>query len=98
MTREELKEWMPIITAFNEGKKIQRRDHRGRWWNVMALDFSIPPSQHRIAPEPREMWVNIYHDGTEYMHDSRSEADRVAELSGHLPRTECIHYREVIDE
>ena len=97
MTREELKEWMPIITAFNEGKKIQRRDHRGRWWNVMALDFSIPPSQHRIAPEPRVRWVNVYANGSESVHKSGINADKAACMSA-SPRIECIHFREVIDE
>ena len=58
MTREELKEAMPIITAFVDGKTIQNYLHdSGKWIAVGEhLDLSnlfIWPSDFRIKPEPK---------------------------------------------
>ena len=57
MTREELKEAMPILTAFVEGKTIQCYDHNtGKWIDEVeqlhTADLYLWPSDFRIKPEP----------------------------------------------
>ena len=57
MTREELKEAMPILTAFVEGKTIQCYDHNtGKWIDereqLHTADLYLWPSDFRINPEP----------------------------------------------
>ena len=56
MTREELKNIFPIVTAFLEGKTIQNYDReQGTWKNVGELlsisDLTVWPSDYRIKPE-----------------------------------------------
>ena len=52
MTREEAKEYLPIIQAFAEGKTIQYLDDRGFWNDIktcVSFDYNI--SCYRIKPE-----------------------------------------------
>ena len=56
MTREELKEVMPILTAFVDGKTIQCYDHNtGKWMDereqLHTADLYLWPSDFRIKPE-----------------------------------------------
>ena len=54
MTREEVKELLPIIQAFVEGKKIQFRCKTGEWLNILSeFDFTLSPDDYRIKPEPK---------------------------------------------
>lgn len=54
MTREEAKEWLPIIQAWAEGKTIQYQINQGSRWTDIINDLctSNPPSNYRIKPEP----------------------------------------------
>lgn len=57
MTIEELKEAMPILTAFVDGKTIQIYDHNtGKWIDereqLHTADLYLWPSDFRIKPEP----------------------------------------------
>lgn len=54
MTREEAKEWMPIIQAWAEGKPIQYQINPGSWVTDINKDIytSNPPSNYRVKPEP----------------------------------------------
>ena len=54
MTREEAKEYLPIMQAFAEGKTIQYLDDRGFWNDIktcVSFDYNI--SCYRIQPEPK---------------------------------------------
>ena len=58
MTREELKEAMPILTAFVDGKTIQCYDHNTGTWvdereQLHTADLYLWPSDFRIKPEPK---------------------------------------------
>ena len=55
MTREEAKEWLPIIQAWAEGKPIQYQINPGSWVTDINKDLytSNPPSNYRIKPEPK---------------------------------------------
>lgn len=55
MIREEIKEMLPIMQAFAEGKLIQFRKGY-EWIDIKTgedLSFLRPPSDYRIKPEPR---------------------------------------------
>ncbi|MDD6592165.1 MAG: hypothetical protein PUE86_09205 [Prevotella sp.] len=55
MTREEAKEWLPIIEAWAEGKPIQYQINPGSWVTDINKDLytSNPPSNYRVKPEPK---------------------------------------------
>ena len=67
MTREELKEAMPILTAFVDGKTIQCYDHNTGTWvdereQLHTADLYLWPSDFRIKPEPK---YRPFRDGAE---------------------------------
>lgn len=56
MTKEEVKELLPIMQAFAEGDEIQYRNNYNEWIDVKAgegLCFARPSSCYRIKPEPK---------------------------------------------
>lgn len=58
MTRENIKQIMPIISAFAEGKVIQILNERGRWVNLTEREglpmgaLEDAPDIFRIKPKP----------------------------------------------
>ena len=56
MTKEEVKELLPILKAFAEGDEIQYRNNYNEWIDVKTgegLCFTRPSSCYRIKPEPK---------------------------------------------
>lgn len=57
MTREEVKELMPIIQAFTEGKEIEILDDLRGWVKtenlIENLIFNLSPNFYRIKPESK---------------------------------------------
>lgn len=53
MTREEAKEYLPIIKAYADGKQIQWLDSCGKWIDVddRGISFINSPSKYRIKSE-----------------------------------------------
>ena len=52
MTREQVKQLLPIIKAYAEGKTIQFLNG-GKWYDVYDTDFYQSPDVYRIKPEPK---------------------------------------------
>ena len=52
MTREEIKELIPIMQAYAEGKTIQYKV-KGGWQDIDNPSFNDLPSEYRIKPEPK---------------------------------------------
>ena len=52
MTREEVRELLPIIQAYAEGNAIQLFDG-GKWLDVYETDFHESTYKYRIKPEPK---------------------------------------------
>ena len=52
MTKEEVKELLPIMQAFAEGKTIQFLNG-GKWYDVYDTDFHQSPDIYRIKPESK---------------------------------------------
>lgn len=54
MTREEIKELLPIMQAFAEGKSIQMRTENRPWFDVLDDKLEICKIfEYRIKPEPK---------------------------------------------
>ena len=56
MTKEEVKELLPIMQAFAEGDEIQYRNNYNEWIDVKTgegLCFERDSSCYRIKPEPK---------------------------------------------
>ena len=53
MTRKEIKELLPIMQAFAEGKAIQFRCKSGEWVEIRndEIDFALSPNDYRIKPK-----------------------------------------------
>lgn len=69
MTREEVKELLPIMQAFAEGKSIQMRTKNRPWFDVLDDKLEIGKIfEYRIKPEPKyrpfknqeECWQEMY--------------------------------------
>jgi hypothetical protein len=76
MTREEAKELLPIITAFANGEEVQLyRPSENAWALKDNPDFTALPSDYRIAPKPRTVWVNEYPNSEFVTWDSHKTAD-----------------------
>ena len=67
MTREEAKEWIPIIQAFADGKTIEFFK-QGEWYELNDPDFMWSAYKYRIKPEPKyrpfitkeECWAEMH--------------------------------------
>ena len=53
MTREEAKEFLPIIQAFADGKTIEIYDDEWKTMDLKDPHFDCVPSHYRIKPEPK---------------------------------------------
>lgn len=56
MTGAEVKELLPIIQAWEEGKEIQVKSRSGKWTDIKEneeLSFAYSPSDYRIKPKPK---------------------------------------------
>lgn len=53
MTREEAKEFAPILQAYAEGKTIQRKCRDNEWVDCITPSFSEKPKDYRIKPGPK---------------------------------------------
>lgn len=70
------------------------------WFDDRNPSFTNPYVEHRVKPELREWWINIFSDGYEKIHKSEKEADlNAASFGGLIPRRiACIHVREVVKD
>ena len=69
ITREEAKEYLPIMQAFAEGKTIQYLDDCGFWNDIktcVSFDYNI--SCYRIKPEPKYRPFKTQEECWEEMH------------------------------
>lgn len=57
MTPEYTAKILPIITAYAEGKTIQKQRKDGSWFDIDNPVFSAITSRYRIKPEPKRYRV-----------------------------------------
>ena len=53
MTREEVKQLLPVIQAYAEGKTIEFLNARNMWEELEDVLFCREPKYYRIKPEPK---------------------------------------------
>lgn len=70
MTRKEIKELLPIMQAWVEGKAIQFRCKTGEWLDIInnEFDFILSPDDYRIKPEPKYRPFKSQEECWEEMH------------------------------
>jgi hypothetical protein len=51
MTKQNVKEYLPLVQAMAEGKTIEIMEH-GYWESFYGMNFKWPASHYRIKPEP----------------------------------------------
>lgn len=52
MTREEVKEILPLMETYSKGKTIQIKSN-DKWVDLHEPDFRAPIDRYRIKPEPK---------------------------------------------
>lgn len=101
MNREELLNAAEVMRRAAEGEPVQwkEKDQKLReteWKSCGALAefalFDWERSIYRITPKPREVWINIYKDGSMYIYNDpkRCRGTRSDILA------QAVHFREVL--
>jgi hypothetical protein len=88
------KDYLTLVQALADGKVIQIRTHDGQWVDLgTTVHFGDVPSEYRIKPEPREIWVNRKdgYDSERHFH-CEAEAKEFAN-----PGATQHRYREVLE-
>jgi hypothetical protein len=59
MKQSEAAQFLPLIKAWSEGKTLQLKGTEGGWIDInnSEVNFTYPPSEWRIKPEPRECYI-----------------------------------------
>ena len=109
LTREESKEFLPIIQAFAEGKTIQVQETEGYWRDLDVLHFNYDTYRYRIKPELKyrsfkdadECWKEMQkHQPFGWVIDPSMQYRQVIRLSGcsfYLDRASVVYeFREVL--
>lgn len=82
------------MLAWAQGEKVQwrkRRNPEAKWEDQPEYAWDWNDWEYRIAPKPREGWVNIYPGKS--LFETREQADEVAVSH----RLECIRVREMLE-
>ena len=53
ITKENAKDYLPLIKALSEGKEIEYKDYKDEWGVIEKFTFSDEPSHYRIKPETK---------------------------------------------
>jgi Na+-transporting NADH:ubiquinone oxidoreductase subunit NqrF len=95
MNKDTARDYLPLVQALADGKVIQFKC-AGGWEDIGLPSFSGDPSDWRIKPEPREIWVNHYANPLrlDQVCDSQDEANQRANPEHLLCQR---RYREVIE-
>ena len=76
MTREQAKQFIPIIEAYAKGEQIQVKLGDGHWADIpYNPNFMDDVVNYRIKPKTRTIWINEYETGNLYAHLSKELAD-----------------------
>lgn len=94
MNKDNAKDYLPLVQALAEGQVIQSRMFiLNPWRDCTQPDFTMDPSNYRIKPEPREIWVNRYPEDFE----SGRYSTREDAVSNAAIGAVQVCYREVIE-
>jgi hypothetical protein len=92
ITKENAKDWLPIVEALARGEEVERLFPRG-WTRIYELDSTDHPSRLRVKPKPMERWVMVWPDGSaSSLYASKGEVERLTDPTG---RGRVVKFREV---
>jgi len=95
MTREEAKQWIPILQAYSEGKQIQfRQSFDSSWMDVYEPIYDATSLCHRIKPEPEEIIVIKFGDGSSLVVKDMIQASKYTSVK--LYGATVKHFREIV--
>lgn len=63
-----------VVTAFKNGKKIECRNKVCGTWVDATPDWNFYHYDYRVKPEPMELWVNVYDDGSGMGYTNKASA------------------------
>lgn len=86
MNASNAKDYLPLVQALAEGRLIEHRGSGG-WYQLNNPSFQDPPSDYRIKPEPREIFVVNGDEDLAFF----DKSDAIA-YGGNV-----VRYREVIE-
>jgi hypothetical protein len=91
MNATNAKDYLPPIQAMANGKTIQWFDHfANKWLDSPIIDCDSDVRDYRIKPEPREVYVEITHDGSHGRVATRETRDRFCEVIRFVPFREVL--------
>lgn len=98
-------EMIAVIQAYDRGEKIQWRRMAGygipvQPWGTLnhpAVQFDFSGYEYRLAPMPKEIWVNEYVGTPRLAHNGYATAE-MARTAAANPSRIAVRYREVMDE
>lgn len=97
MTKENAKDYLPLVQALAEGKTIQNVDLKGSWRDLNDPAFADPPDRYRVKPEPLEVWLNLY-PGFNGLPETCGEfIYKSAELAKKMASSSCIGQRRFVE-
>ncbi len=65
MNKGNAKDYLPLVQALADGKTIQVIDILdGGWIDIHSMDLGAPANHYRIQPEPREVVLTAYENGS----------------------------------
>lgn len=98
MNKDNAKDFLPLVQAMAEGKVIQEWSYGEAcekvWTDVDIVECSGKPSRYRIKPEPREIVLIEFSDGS--FRKARSDEVSYGGVPG-ISSARIIRYREVIE-
>ncbi len=82
-----------VVTAFKNGKKIECRNKVCGTWVDATPDWNFYHYDYRVKPEPMELWVNVYDDGSGMGYTNKASA---LNRAGMYFARKAVLFREVI--
>jgi len=75
MNASNAKDYLPLVQALADGKKIQKFSDGDGWEDVRSPSFESPAKLYRIKPEPKKGWyrVVLFKNGTTTAEDEDQE-------------------------
>lgn len=91
MTKDNAKDYLPLVQALAEGKTIQVlvADGEFGWADLDDVSFESPSKSYRIKPEPRRWWLVAYYKHTPWQVWT-SKPEEMSNIE------ECVEVMEVI--
>lgn len=93
------KDFLPLVQALAEGKKLQILEDDGRWTYTNSISIRKSPADYRIANPPQELWIICENNrpGCLYTYTSYNEASQnLPECWKYHPNAVIKHFVEVL--